>query len=47
MSRLQNLLVLLLLVTPTILQIANPDNHPFEQDLRTFFMKCHQFSKIY
>ena len=36
MSRLQNLLVLLLLVTPTILQIANPGNHPFEHTANIF-----------
>ena len=32
MARLQNLLLLLLLVTPTILQIANPGNHTFDKD---------------
>ena len=36
MARLQNLLLLLLLVTPTILQIANPGNHTSDKDLRTF-----------
>ena len=36
MARLQNLLLLLLLVTPTILQIANPGNLTFDKDLRTF-----------
>ena len=47
MARLQNLLLLVLLVTSTIFQITNPGNHPFEPDLRTFFKRCHQFSKIY